>query len=235
VDLAGGLDEILKMGSCEEVSEVDELAVVLVLDIDDTPFVLSAADLLAANNDRLLAADNCKWDDVFDGGIGGTFLVIKLVVVVRVHLEVVEGELLLDSLLECSAFLECEGVGLGNYRDDVHHVRQLLEHHDVDRLQGVAARLDEEEAAMDSGVRNVSLSLGGEFLAEIGRVLIFDVFDNGVPASVIVHQVTVARSVDDAESQSYTVLFDDMRDGLDISGGSRWLIRSQTSFRVDQM
>jgi hypothetical protein len=32
VDLGGGFDEILQMGACEEVAEVDEFAVVLVLD-----------------------------------------------------------------------------------------------------------------------------------------------------------------------------------------------------------
>jgi hypothetical protein len=32
VDLGGGLDEILEVGAKEEVAEVDELAVVLVLD-----------------------------------------------------------------------------------------------------------------------------------------------------------------------------------------------------------
>ena len=34
VNLGGGLDEVLKVGACEEVAEVDELAVVLVLDCD---------------------------------------------------------------------------------------------------------------------------------------------------------------------------------------------------------
>lgn len=51
VDLRGGLDEILKMSSEEEVSEVDEFAVSLILDVDDTPSVLSTADLLAVDND----------------------------------------------------------------------------------------------------------------------------------------------------------------------------------------
>jgi len=116
VDLASRFDKILKMGSREEVSKVYEFAVVFVLDIDDAPFVLSPADLLATNNDGLFAANDRKGDDVLDCGIGGTLLVVELVIVVRVHLEVVEGELLLDSLFEGSAFLECEGVGFGNHR-----------------------------------------------------------------------------------------------------------------------
>ena len=51
VDLRGGLDEILEMGSGEEVSEVDEFTVVLILDVDDAPSVLATTDLLASNND----------------------------------------------------------------------------------------------------------------------------------------------------------------------------------------
>ena len=45
-------------------------------------------------------------------------------------------------------------------------------------------RLDEEEAAMNATVLDVALSLGGQFLSEIGRVLIFDIFDNWIPANI---------------------------------------------------
>ena len=51
VDLAGGFDEVLEMGSREEVAEVDEFAVVFVFDVDYAPAVLAAADLLASNDD----------------------------------------------------------------------------------------------------------------------------------------------------------------------------------------
>ena len=43
--------------------------------------------------------------------------------------------------------------------------------------------LNEEQATVDTGILDVALSLGGEFLAEIGRVLIFDVLDDRVPAA----------------------------------------------------
>jgi hypothetical protein len=58
VCLGGRLDEVLEMGSQEEVAQVDELAVVLVLDIDDTPSVLAAAHLLAIDDNVLLRTDN---------------------------------------------------------------------------------------------------------------------------------------------------------------------------------
>jgi hypothetical protein len=79
---------------------------------------------------------------------------------------------------------------------------------------------------VDAGILDVALSLGGEFLPKIGRVLVFDVFHNGIPTrncqfysnnlvggsglpSVIVDQVSISRGVDNIEPQSYTILFND--------------------------
>lgn len=42
--------------------------------------------------------------------------------------------------------------------------------------------LDEEQTAVDPGILDVALTLSREFFAEVCRVLILDVFDNGVPA-----------------------------------------------------
>jgi hypothetical protein len=39
------------MGAGKEVSEVDEFAVILVLDVDDSPSVLTTTDLLPTNDD----------------------------------------------------------------------------------------------------------------------------------------------------------------------------------------
>lgn len=55
----------------------------------------------------------------------------------------------------------------------------------------MAGRLDEEKTAVNTCVLNVTLSLSCEFLAEVGRVLIFDVFDDGVPATTVSTNVTV--------------------------------------------
>lgn len=52
------------MGAGKEVSQVNEFAVVLVLDVDDTPTVLPATDLFAIDNDILLTADHSKRNDV---------------------------------------------------------------------------------------------------------------------------------------------------------------------------
>ncbi|MDA4132869.1 MAG: hypothetical protein OK454_07070 [Thaumarchaeota archaeon] len=50
------------MGAQEEVPQVDELAVVLILDVDDAPPVLAAADLLTVDDDGLLGADDGEGD-----------------------------------------------------------------------------------------------------------------------------------------------------------------------------
>jgi len=44
VDLAGGLDQVLKMGAGEKVTEVNEFAVPLVFDVDGSPSILSCWD-----------------------------------------------------------------------------------------------------------------------------------------------------------------------------------------------
>jgi hypothetical protein len=58
MSLRGRLDEVLEMCAEEEVAEVDEFAVVLVLDVDHTPSVLATTNLLAIDNDVLLRSDN---------------------------------------------------------------------------------------------------------------------------------------------------------------------------------
>lgn len=68
MDLGGGLDKILEVGSEEEVAQVDEFAVSLILDVDDTPSVLSAANLLAVDNDRLLGSDDSEGDEALSLG-----------------------------------------------------------------------------------------------------------------------------------------------------------------------
>lgn len=62
-------------------------------------------------------------------------LIIELLIIVGVHLEVVEGELLLNALLESLALLKGQGVGLGDNGDDVDNVGQLLENDDIDGLE----------------------------------------------------------------------------------------------------
>jgi hypothetical protein len=52
------------VGAGKEVAQVDKFTVVLVLDVDDTPAVLAAANLLAVDNNGLFTADNRERNDV---------------------------------------------------------------------------------------------------------------------------------------------------------------------------
>ncbi len=69
VDLRGGLDQILEMGPEKEVSEVDKFAVVLVLDVNHTPAVLAATDLLAVDDNGLLGSDDGKGNKALFRGL----------------------------------------------------------------------------------------------------------------------------------------------------------------------
>lgn len=114
------------------------------LTIDDTPSVLSSTDLLPIHNDRLLRSNNRKGNYILNLRVPRTLLLVELIVVIRVHFEVVERKLLLDSFLERRTLLQCQGIRLRDNRNDVDDIGQFLENNDVDGLQGMAGRLDEE-------------------------------------------------------------------------------------------
>lgn len=82
----------------------------------------------------------------------------------------------------------------------------------------MSGRLNEEQAAVDASILDVALSLSSQFLAKVGRMLIFDVFHDWVPAaahqlvtetagskahprlpSVVIDEIAVSRGVDDVE------------------------------------
>jgi hypothetical protein len=68
VNLACCLNQVLEVSASEKVSQINEFAVGFVFDIDDTPAVLSAANLLTIDNDSFFTADNGKWNNVLRGG-----------------------------------------------------------------------------------------------------------------------------------------------------------------------
>lgn len=97
--------------------------------------------------------------------VHGRFLAVILLVVIGVHADVVEGELLLYTVLEHLPLLQCQAVRLGNHGNNVHRLRELLQHDDIDWLQSMASRRDEVETAVDSRVLDVPLTLGSELFA----------------------------------------------------------------------
>ena len=121
-------------------------------------------------------------------------------------------------LSEGGSFFQRQRVGLGDDRHDVDDVRELLQHDNVDGLEAaedgsdviwhclasqpenirVPRRLDEEETAVDAGILHVAFSVRRELLAEICRVLVLDVLDNGIPAG----RVSFAGSIKPIDRES---------------------------------
>lgn len=62
-------------------------------------------------------------------------LIVELVIIVGVHLEVVERELFLDTLLEGLTLLKGQGVGLGDNGNNVDDIGQLLQDDNIDGLE----------------------------------------------------------------------------------------------------
>lgn len=168
-------------------------------------------------------------------GIQCTLLLVELIVVVWVHLQVVESEFLLYTLLESTSLLQGQGIRLGNDRYDIDNIWELLQNHDINGLQSVAWGLNEEQAAVNASILDIPFTLSSEFLSEVCRVLILNVLDNWVPASVIVDLITITWGIDNVESQTNTILFNNMRNCLNFGGRSYWLVGCKSSFRVDQV
>ena len=106
MDLTGSFDKILEVGTGQEVSQIDELAVSIVFDVDHSPTVLPTTHLFASYIDVSLTSNNGEGDNVFDLSIDGAFFFVVLFVVVWVHTQVVESEFLLDAFFECATLLE---------------------------------------------------------------------------------------------------------------------------------
>jgi hypothetical protein len=252
VDLRGGLDKILEVSSQEEVSERHKFAMALILYIDDSPTILTSAHLLAIDNDGLLRTDDSEWNKaleswsataMFSGGldtnldlaVDSTLLIVQLLAIVGIHLEVVESKLLLDALLESLSLLQCQAVRLGDDGDNIDNIGELLQDNDIDRLQRVSGRLDKKQAAVDAGILNISLSLGSELLAQVGRVLVLDILDDRVPAAIVVDQVAIARGVNNVELEADTILLNDMRNGVNLGSRSNGLVGEHTTLCIDQV
>jgi hypothetical protein len=62
MDLGSSLDQVLQMGAEQEITKVDEFAMTLVFDVDDSPTVLTSANGLAINDHVALGSDDRKGD-----------------------------------------------------------------------------------------------------------------------------------------------------------------------------
>lgn len=167
-------DQILQMRARQEITQVDELAMTFIFDVDDTTTGLATADLLAVDEDVFVRPNDREWDHRSDSLVQLDLRRIVLLVVEREKTNLMMSKLGLDALLERFTFLKCHAVGLGDDRHDIDDLGQLAKDGDVERLERVTRGVDEEETAVDASVRDESVALSGELFAEVGRVLVFD-------------------------------------------------------------
>ncbi len=85
-------------------------------------------------------------------------------------------------IFEAVALLQGQAVGLGNNRDNVDNIAQLLHHNNIDGAEAVACRVDKVQAAMNASILDVAFTLSSQLLAQIRGVLVFDIFDDRIPA-----------------------------------------------------
>ena len=137
VDVTCCFDQILKMSSGEEVAQSNEITMSFVLDIDDTPSVLTTSNNLALDIDILFRSNNSEWDEGLDLTVVVDFFVIILAIFVWEHVQLVESEFLLYSFFECLTFLESHAVGFRNDGDYVHYSTKLAQDNNIDRLEAV--------------------------------------------------------------------------------------------------
>jgi len=99
----------------------------------------------------------------------------------------------------------------------------------------VSGGVDEEQGTVDPGVLDVAVPHRRQLFPEVSAVLVLDVFDDGVPAVIVVDLVAVSGRVNDVQPQPDAVFHDNMRDGVNFRRLPDLLIRSEPAFRINQV
>lgn len=118
------------------------------------------------------------------------------------------------SLLEQSNLLVGQSIGLRDDGDQVDLGVQAAHNLDIQRLEGVASRLNEVDTGVDAVVDNVA-AVDLVLSLEVGVETLLDVLDNRAPRVVVVDKVTEAGGIDDAQAETDTVLLNIGAGGLD--------------------
>jgi hypothetical protein len=250
-EVVGVLLELLHVGADQHLAQLDEVAVLLVVDLDDTPGVATTTDTAAVGGGDLGVGTNDG-----EGNLGHDLLVLGnsllIVKLVAGTLEDLDGVVLnigkdLDSgvkqnqislkainqppngkkngitwketysLLEQSNLLVGQGIGLGDHRDQVDLGVEAAHDLDIQRLEGVASRLDEVDTGVDAVVDNVA-AVNLVLSLKVGVETLLNVLDNRAPRVVVVDKVTEARGINDAQAETDTVLLNVGAGGLDRHG-----------------
>lgn len=99
-------------------------------------------------------------------------LFVILIGIERVQTNVMIQQLSTNTVLEVQSLVEGEWVSLGDDGNDVDNFGKALHHDDVDRAKRVTGRVDEEQAAMNTRVLDVSVTLSGQLFSEVRWVLV---------------------------------------------------------------
>lgn len=92
--------------------------------------------------------------------------------------------------LEALPLLQSQAIRLGNDRNNIDNLAQLLHDNHVNWAETVSSGADEVQAAVDAGILDVSVSHCGQLLAEVRAVLVLDVLDDRIPAAIAISQVS---------------------------------------------
>ena len=222
--LFGAGDQIKHVRADKQRTQLLEVTVVLVLDLRNTPGVLTATDDTAVERAHVLVAANHTERHARHErtSVLGTRLVDR-VERRRKHMDVVNPDHLAHALLEDVQVARHHRVGLGDDGDEVHARRETLHHLDVKWLQRVARRRNKVQARMHTHVGPL-LAQRLLFLAHVSLVLVVEEVDKRHPAVAVVHVVRESRRVDHGQVHAELLLLELGLNHVDLHG-ARQLLR----------
>jgi hypothetical protein len=175
--------------------------VLLVVDLDDTPWVAAATDLAPIGIGDLVGGTNDGEGDLGHNLVvlRDRLLVIKLVARALEDLNLVELDIRQNSLLEGIDLLVGQGIRLCDNGDQVDLGVKALHNLNVKGLERMAGRLDEENTCVDAVVDDVH-PVDFVLSIEISIETLLNVVDDGPPRLIIVHEVAETRRVNNGQS-----------------------------------
>uniref|UniRef100_A0A1Y1LA43 Uncharacterized protein n=1 Tax=Photinus pyralis TaxID=7054 RepID=A0A1Y1LA43_PHOPY len=208
VQLFCSVNKVEHMSSDQDGTKLLEVAVVLVLDLSNTPRVLTTLDDAAiVGLDVLLGTDDGERHSSHEasGVLSSSFII--LLDRGLIDLDVLGFNNRDDSLLELGQVSRAQRVGLGNNRDQVDPRAEPLHDFNIERLQSVAGRADEVQAGVDSKV-NLVLAARLLLLKHVGFVLVVEELDNGHPRVTVVDVVAESGSINDGQTDLEELLLE---------------------------
>jgi hypothetical protein len=212
------VDQVEHVSSDKDRAELLEVAVVLVLDLSNTPRVLTALDDAAiASLDVLLGTNNGKGDGSHQAA---SMLGCGLIVLLDrglVNLDVLGLDDRDNPLLELLEVRGAESVCLGDDGNKVNTRAQPLHNLNVEGLKSVTSGANEVQAGVDAEI-DLVLTARLLLLKHVGLVLVVEELDNGHPGIAVVDVVTESRCVDNGQADLEELLLELSLGDLDFDG-----------------